>query len=262
MRVTNISSGKGGGSFKTTVSWTLETWLHKEGYKALLIDNESNGTATAHMGANFTDYPTLYHVYNGDVAIQDTVQRTPMGYVIAGNATNEKIPALFFNDILNGANALKMQLPKLAEMGFTHVIIDNQASVGAIQHVQAMVAASDLVIPYHPDSGTLQGFVNLIKNFLEVRKLNPALRIDGILLGNTRTPITGNERRYVNDVEPWVSYLGTKLYASVIRQAIAVQTAQGNMQSLWEYFPNENVTRDLNSFVLEYMENDTESKIQ
>ena len=261
MKVITINSGKGGGSFKTTTAWVLATWLNKEGYKPLIIDYETNSTISGYMGADFTNCPTMYHVYTGDVDIKDAIQQTSMSHIIAGNATVDKISALYFNDILNGIKALKKQIPKLEEMGFTHVIIDNQASVGALQHLQALIAANDLIIPFHPDNGSLQGFTNLLDSLKEAKEINPALRIDGILLGNIRNPITTNEKFYVGEMVRWATHIGAKIYRSVIRAGIAIQNAQGNVQTLWDSYPNENVTHDFENFVLEYMENNKESKI-
>ena len=250
-----IQSGKGGGSFKTTATWGLSTWLSKvaKNCKVLVIENEGNSTMSGCMGADFNNSPTLYHIYSGAASLEEAIQETSMGHIISGNSTVEKIPAFFSNDVLEGAKALKYLMPEIEKMGFTHVIIDNAASVGSMLNLQSMLASDDIVVPYHPDPGHLQAFTNFIKSFAEAKSFNPKLRIDGILIGNLRRPITHNHRKYVGEIAKWSEHLKVRIYDTIIRSAIAVQTAQGNMETLWDKFPKENVTTDFERFILEYM---------
>jgi chromosome partitioning protein len=251
MRVTTINAGKGGVS-KSTTAWVLATWLCKQGYKPLVIDYEPNANLTAFMGGDYRNSPTMYHVYNHEVDIVQAIQHTPLGYVIAGNTTLNKILFMYMNDIMNGIEALKRQMPKLEESGFTHVIIDNQPLVGDVKSLQATTAANDMVITLHPDMGTLQGFINLVEGMAEAVRFNPALRIDGILLGRYRN--TSPERFFAEQIAQWAKKVGTRVYRSIIREAIAVQNAQGNVSSIWDSCPQENQTRDFEGFIQEYME--------
>ncbi len=143
----------------------------------------------------------------------------------------------------------------LAGEGFTHVIIDNQPLVGSVQTLQATTAANDMIVTLHPDSATLQGFVNLIEGLKEARQFNPKLKIDGILLGKYKG--TNNERFFIEEIKKWADSLGIRMYRSIIREGIAVQEAQGNVVSLWDGYARENPAIDLANFIGEYMEGST-----
>jgi len=250
MRITTVNSGKGG-SLKSTTAWALATWLNKNGYKALVIDFEPNANVSGFFDADYKSKPTMYHVFNEEVLIEEAVQYTKQGDIIAGNSTLGKIQALFSNDILNGIKALKNQMPKLKTLGYTHVIIDNQPLVGTMTTLQSATSAHDMIITLHPDPPTLQGLENLANGLTEAIQFNKELKIDGILLGRDKG--TNNEKVYADKIREWLEPLNTKIYESIIREGISVQEAQGNVATIWDYAPNDNPTLDYLAFIKEYL---------
>jgi len=252
MKIITIQNGKGGIG-KTTTAWALATGLPRKypEYKALAIDFEPSGNLTYLMDGDFINSPTMYHVFNGDVDIRAAIQHTSQGHVIAGNSSLTKIDKLFSGaDYLKGISAMKRELEKLAGE-YTHIFIDNVPLVGSIQTLQSTTSAHDLVIPMHADALTLQGLANLREGLLDIRQLNPNLNIAGILL--VKHHQTVNERKYSDVIREWAGEMGTKVFNTHIREAIDLQTVQGNRENLYAATPDANPTMDYLAFIDEYL---------
>jgi chromosome partitioning protein len=60
--------------------------------------------------------------------------------------------------------------------------------------------------------------------------------------------------------EQLASRLGTKLFKTTIREAIAVKEAQISRRSLFDYAPKAKVTADYSAFIAEFLEDEKERK--
>jgi chromosome partitioning protein len=145
---------------------------------------------------------------------------------------------------------MKYELEKLAGE-YTHILIDNVPLVGSIQTLQSTTSADDLIIPMHADALTLQGLANLREGLIDIRQLNPSLNIAGILL--VKHHYTVNERVYSYTIREWAEEMGTSVFDTFIREAIALQTVQGNRENLYAAAPDENPTLDYLEFIDEYL---------
>ena len=86
---------------------------------------------------------------------------------------------------------------------------------------------------------------------------NPNLKIAGILL--TRYSSRSVLSREVAELaEQLADKLGTKLFKTTIREAIAVKEAQISQQSLFDYAPKAKVTEDYRAFIEELLEQEKE----
>ena len=79
---------------------------------------------------------------------------------------------------------------------------------------------------------------------------NPALTIEGILL--TRySPRSILSREVAELAEQLAAKLGTRLFKTTIREAIAVKEAQISQRTLYNYAPKSKVTEDYTRFLEE-----------
>ena len=81
---------------------------------------------------------------------------------------------------------------------------------------------------------------------------NPALTIEGILL-TRHNPRSVLGREVEEMLAELAERLGTRLFKTKIREAIAVKEAQISQQSLYEYSPKAKVTEDYNALLDELM---------
>jgi len=251
MRITTIINGKGGVG-KTTTAHALATGLEKR--KTLAIDYDPQGNLSYAFGVDVTNTPTMYHVFTGDIAIEEAIQHTSQGDIVAGNAFLRQLEALF-----SGPNYLK-SIRKLAEQlrrltsTYTHVFIDNQPLIGGILTTQSLACATDLVVPVSADTFTLQGLAKLQEAIKDIRDLvNPALRIDGLLLTrhNPRTIISGD---LADNMRTWAALEHTRVYQTYIRESVIVKEAQACKKSLFAYSPHSNPALDYKAFMKEYVQ--------
>jgi chromosome partitioning protein len=119
--------------------------------------------------------------------------------------------------------------------------------------VNALVAATDVIVPITPDMYAMEGLSQLTANIEKIKlRPNPALRISGILL----TRYSGRSilnRDLKEAIEAQANEMGTKVYATFIREGIAIREAQTQHISIFDYAPTSNQAQDYNEFISEYL---------
>ena len=120
--------------------------------------------------------------------------------------------------------------------------------------VNALTAASSVVIPVQPELYSLHGIGQLSKAIASVKKYcNPDLYIRGILLTrfNGRAIISKDMRSNLEDI---ARQLNTRLYDTPIRECVSIKEAQAQQQDIYSYAPRSNAAKDYAAFLEEFME--------
>ena len=251
MKIITVTNQKGGAG-KTTTAATLAAGLLLKGYKTLLIDLDPQGNLSYTAGAN-TDGATALGVLTGEVKLQDAIQHTASGDIIAASKA------------LSGADAfiadtgkeyrLKEALEALQGL-YDYVIVDTPPALGILT-INALTACNSVIIPAQADIYSLQGIEQLAETMKPVKKYcNPALQIEGIVL--TRySPRSILSREVAELAEQLAAKLGTKLFKATIREAISVKEAQISQQTLYSYAPKAKVTEDYTALIEELLEKES-----
>lgn len=246
-RITAIINQKGGVG-KSTTAQALIAGLSLKGYKTLAVDLDAQSNLSYTAGAR-TDGATALGLLTGEVKPEDAIQHIESGDIIAANKA------------LSGADAfiadtgkeyrLKEALEGIAD-AYDHVIVDTPPQLGILT-VNALTACHSVIIPAQADIYSLQGIEQLAETMKPVKKYcNPNLYIEGILL--TRySPRSILSREVAELAEQLAAKLGTKLFHTRIREAIAVKEAQISQQSLFSYAPKAKVTEDYKAFIEEFL---------
>ncbi len=171
-----------GGVGKTTTTANLGSALAKRGRRVLLIDMDPQGNLTSAVGIPKTTEHTVadalldhraplhaHHVENGAGRL-DVVPAT-LALATAEAALMNK---------LGREQRLRDQLGRLGD-SYDYVLIDTPPSLGLLT-INALVAASYVVIPTEARFFSLQGLQMIEESIEEVLYLNPKLRVIGILL--------------------------------------------------------------------------------
>lgn len=251
-RIIAIINQKGGVG-KSTTAATLAAGLSLKGYKTLSIDLDAQGNLTYTAGAK-TNGATAPGVLTGEVKAEDAIQHTPSGDIIAANKALAGADA-FIADT-GKEYRLKEALESL-QAAYDYIIIDTPPALGILT-INALTACNSVIIPAQADIYSLQGIEQLADTMKPVKKYcNPNLKIAGILL--TRYSSRSVLSREVAELaEQLADKLGTKLFKTTIREAIAVKEAQISQQSLFDYAPKAKVTEDYRAFIEELLEQEKE----
>lgn len=237
-----------GGVGKSTSAVNISAGLHKQGYKVLAIDLDSQLCLTTTLQAN-TDGATILGVLLGEAAIDKAIQHTPEADVIAASRGLASADTLLTK---TGKEYLLKEALEPVKKNYDFIIIDTSPALGVLT-INALTAANSIIIPAKADTYSLDGINFLMETVEPVRKYcNPSLTIEGILftLHNSRSTLS----REVTELAQQIAQkLNTKVFNTTIRQAVAVGESQAAQQSLFTYDSSAKVTQDYKNLIEEIL---------
>jgi chromosome partitioning protein len=254
-KVVVITNNKGGVG-KSTTAEALADGLAEREYLTLLLDLDPQGSISTSSDQSL---PTSYEVMTRQTDILSAIQRRD------GRA--DILPASKFLSRLNAELIDTGKEYRLREVlapalpGYDYIIVDTPPALGVLT-VNALTAANALLIPAQADVFSLQGIGQLMETVEAIKAYtNPGLSLMGILL--TRHSARSILSREMTQVAAETAdKIGTFLYRSVIREAVAVKEAQAFRQSIFAYAPSSNPAIDYTGFVLEFLANDNKKAVR
>lgn len=243
-----VVANQKGGEAKTTTAHAIGAGLQIRGYSVLFIDLDGQCNLSHTLQAMQAKKTSL-DLLQGEATAKQVIIRTPAGDVIAGS------PYLNALDItLKGAGIDKRLREAIEPIknNYDFIIIDTPPALG-IRTINAFTAADYLIIPAQADIYSLQGIGQLNGTIETVKnRNNPELKIGGIVLTrySGRAILT---RDLAELIEETAESIGTKVFKSVIREAIAVKEAKASLQNIFEYAPKSNPAKDYNALIEEIL---------
>jgi len=250
-RIISIASQKGGVG-KTTTSINLGACLAQEGKRVLLVDIDPQGNCTSGVGINGNDQRlTIYEVLIGQAEVEQAILPTAL-------ATLDMLPA---GQRLSGAEVelvgmmaretkLKGALARVRDR-YDYILIDSPPSLGLLT-VNSLTASDSVIIPLQCEYLALEGLTQLISAIRLVQDhLNPALRIEGVLLTmfdarlNLSQQVADEARKFFAD----------RVYKTVVPRNVRLSEAPSFGKPIVLYDPHSSGAdsyRDLAREVLEH----------
>jgi len=186
-RIITISNQKGGVG-KTTTAVNLAAALARKGMGVLVIDLDPQGNASTALGVeHHNSVVGSYEVLVDGVPMLDAVKQSPEhqnlyclpATINLAGAEIDMVSTPNRERVL--ADALSQYL-KYASNPIHYVFIDSPPSLGLLT-VNALVAATEVLVPIQCEYYALEGVTQLMANIERIRlALNPNLQIGGILL--------------------------------------------------------------------------------
>ncbi len=220
-RIIALSNQKGGVG-KTTTAINLATALAACGNRVLVIDFDPQGNTTTGFGIDKRNLQqSSYNLVMGENSLSQVLVATqvPNLWVVPSTihlsgAEVELVP------VMARENRLREALQGVQDT-FDFVFIDCPPSLGLLT-INALVAATDILIPLQCEFFAMEGISQLFKTFELVRKnLNPPLNVMGVLL--TMYDRRNNLAQAVErDVR---SHLGEHVFETVIPRNVRLSEA-------------------------------------
>jgi chromosome partitioning protein len=251
-KIISIASQKGGVG-KTTTAINLGACLAQESKRVLIVDIDPQGNATSGLGINGNDQRlSTYEVLIGHAEIQQSLMPTAL-------ATLDLLPA---GQRLSGAEVelvgmmaretrLKSCLAKVAS-DYDYVLIDSPPSLGLLT-INSLTASDSVLIPLQCEYLALEGLTQLIGAIRLVQDhLNPALRIEGVLLTmfdarlNLSQQVAEEARKFFSD----------RVYKTVIPRNVRLSEAPSFGKPIVLYDPHSSGAESYRELAREVIEHE------
>jgi chromosome partitioning protein len=245
-RITAILNQKGGVG-KTTTAHALGAALGIRGRKVLVVDCDPQGNLSYAMRAD-TQAPGLYEALRG-AAADELIQHTQAGDIISSSPKLAGADKEF--DDTGREYLLDMVLESVRGQ-YSHIILDCPPQLGILT-INALVAATDVIITLTADIYALQGLSQLATTIGKVRQFcRKQVHIAGLLLcrHNSRSILS---RDLAEVIEDRAAELDAALYSTIIREGVSIREAQARRESIFAYAGSSNSAKDYARFAEEYL---------
>jgi len=222
-----------GGVGKTVTCLNLGAAAALDGKKTCLIDMDSQGNLTKTLMQQDQINYTINEALKGE-PIQASLYQTEITnlYLVPASLNLAGLERTAAHDPRLAYRLQEALTPPFLKE-FDLVIIDTPPTLGALT-INAMTAATHLLIPIQPSVYPLQGLNDLMQTYQLVKtKLNPALDLLGVLI-NLYDPRTTIAREAMNEIK---AAFGDKVFSTVIRRSVKIEESPASGQSVITYAP-------------------------
>ena len=231
-----------GGVGKTTTAINLAAALSLRGKQTLLIDLDPQGNSTLSFVQRETITVSAYEAFaHPDCTLADVIvpaDRQENLSVVPARISLAKLEARLVGE-LDAHFRLKDLLAPLAKR-YPYVVIDCPPTLGLLT-VNALVAASHLLIPIQSSYFALEGTDDLLETIEKVRtRANPRLEILGVLITmlDKRTSLGRDIQTQINKV------FGTKVFKTVISKNVRLEESPAYRESIFSFAPDSKGASD------------------
>lgn len=258
-KVIAIANQKGGVG-KTVTSVNLGIGLAKNGRKVLMIDADPQGSLSISLGIkepdelDYTLANVMRRIANDEaVDLEEGIIHHEEGVdLLPGNIDLSALEANLFG-VISRETILKGYIEKVRSM-YDYIIIDCMPSLGTIT-INVLTCADSVLIPIQAAYLPVKGLQQLVLTISRIRRqLNPALRIEGILL-----TMVDSRLNYAKDISALVhgTYSSSvNVFRTEIPLSVRASEISAKGTSLFSYDPRGKATVAYEELVKEVLANE------
>ncbi len=237
-----------GGTGKTSLSVAYAYRLAELGHRVLLIDLDSQGHATQHLGlADESLERTVFDTLVNGVPIEDVIVRTPLAEfdVLPANLRMTTID-ISLMPMAGREYKLQRALARVLDR-YEFIVMDAPPAFGLL-NLNALMASDDLLVPVLPDFLSFHGLKLLFETLGQLEEdLNYRLQSIRIVL-NQYNPTTRIAREAKAALE---SHYREFLADTIVRQCTQFARASSDRLPINVYAPSSKGARDIDALITE-----------
>lgn len=226
-----------GGTGKTSISVNLAAALAYSGYRVLLIDLDSQASATFYLGFSRNDLqPSVADVLFSELPMAKASRKTKIrGLKLVPGGMELAHSDLLLADVAGREDCLLKAIEPVRST-YDYIICDCSPSLSTLS-VNALVVSDYYLVPITPQYLALEGLISLMD---AVDRIKKGIGLEAELLGiiiNMVSTVSQQTRSQAQIIDLVREHYGEAVFTNVIKRYAKLEEAPAFGNSIFDYAP-------------------------